>query len=191
MSNFTPLDLSGLQRPNPSARPCFYIPNLRDALRAGAIAATGLFALAAIASVAQAGTLNPLGSDAEGDIETRGLDNFLGAGGAPVVFQQIWSDSLFGTTPLSLTGLAFRLDGAATAAASGTIPSVQIFLGTTLVDPVNISTTYADNAPNGLTQVFNDTNVSVLGEFDPGGTNPFSIGFSFDNAFGYDPTADG
>jgi hypothetical protein len=66
-------------------------------------------------------------------------------GGSSMRYQQVFDGAAFGSSPITITGIAFRPDLGAGDAFTSTISNIQINLSTTSRSPDNLSTTFANN----------------------------------------------
>ncbi|HKA44300.1 MAG TPA: PEP-CTERM sorting domain-containing protein [Burkholderiales bacterium] len=103
-------------------------------------------------------------------------------------YQQIYSASAFGASPLTISGLRFRPDASDGAAFSATIPGVTIKLSTSPLTVATLSTTYAANIGANETTVFSGA-LSLSSAFTgpAGGPKAFDIGINFVTGFTYNP----
>lgn len=107
-------------------------------------------------------------------------------------YQQVYAGSAFGTGPILITGIAFRLDEDATFghAFSTTLPNVRIDLSTTSANPDALSTTFANNVGADDTIVFGTGTLAISSTRSgpAAGPQPFDIFINFGTPFRYDPS---
>lgn len=113
----------------------------------------------------------------------------------PVFFQAIDRADVFGGLPGGagfLNAISIRPDEQAPVGTQASFDRLQIQVGTTTVDPANMSNTFADNRTGPLTLVYDGPWSGEVTNPDPAGpaTRPFDYVFPFDDRFLYNP-ADG
>jgi hypothetical protein len=109
-------------------------------------------------------------------------------------YQQVYAASAFGALiqPENITQISFRPDAdfaGSSSAFSTTLPSIQIDLSTTSVNPDSLSTAFADNVGTDDTAVFKGP--LSLSSADTGplnGPRDFDITIDLPNHFRYDPS---
>jgi len=108
---------------------------------------------------------------------------------APQRYQQVYDASQFGTTPLSIEGIAFRLDDEFGNSFSTTIPDIEISLSTASADPDALSSAFADNIGADETVVFTRGSLPLSSNSNtPSGTpEAFDIAVDFTDTFFFDP----
>jgi hypothetical protein len=89
------------------------------------------------------------------------------------------------STPVEITGMAFRVRGAASFDA--VIPSIQIRASTTLTTPQTLSPAYSLNRGSDEQLLYSHSSVTLFGAAGQA-VNPFDIKFLFDQPFVYDPS---
>jgi hypothetical protein len=106
--------------------------------------------------------------------------------------QQVYAGSAFGTGPILITGIAFRLDESDLfgQAFTTTLPNVRIDLSTTAANPDALSTTLANNVGADDTIVFGPGAVTLSSTRSgpAAGPQPFDILINFGTPFRYDPS---
>ncbi|MEM9782944.1 MAG: hypothetical protein AAF899_10740 [Pseudomonadota bacterium] len=194
MSDQSPLEYPARsQRPLPP-RPRAYRANGSDITRLLAILSTIVLA-AAFVSVASAATITPFSEATEGNHAANDLQNPFDQTGLNKRFQQIWHVGLFGSDPVILTGIGFRLDSQASsdgAPLSKVLNSLEISFGLTALAPSAMTSSFASNT-SGVTmqKVVDQTGVTISGTDSAGNVpNAFDIVFSFDagQTFALDPS---
>lgn len=107
----------------------------------------------------------------------------------PQRYQQVYDASQFGTTPLSIEGIAFRLDDEFGNTFSTTIPDIEISLSTASAAPDALSSTFADNIGADETVVFTRGALPLSSSSNtPSGTpEEFDIVIDFTETFSFDP----
>lgn len=117
-----------------------------------------------------------------------------GGGGSSVLndnirLQEIYSASILPDGPITITEMRFRPSALYGAAFSATISNINIRLSTTLVMPISISATFAENVGTNETVVF-DGELPLSSTFtsSSGGTKDFDIIIRFSTPFTYDPS---
>ncbi len=97
-------------------------------------------------------------------------------------YQQFYNASAF-TGPLSITGIAFRLDEFVSGPQTFSYTDLSISMSTALAN----TTTFADNIGADVVNVFNQVfNETIVGDGQP--VQDFDLVFNFSTAFNYDPT---
>lgn len=106
-------------------------------------------------------------------------------------YQQVFGASEFSSagSPLLITALSFRQDGALNLPFNTTLSSVMIQLTTTSKAVDGLDTTFANNLGADVTTVFNGSlSLSSSNGVGPGGTRAFDLVITFQNSFLYDPS---
>ncbi|MGF1447390.1 MAG: VPLPA-CTERM sorting domain-containing protein [Pikeienuella sp.] len=106
----------------------------------------------------------------------------------PQQYQQIWDASVFGTDPLTITAISFRVEGIFEDFPGGPTELVLGFT-TTSAEVDGLSNTLADNIGTPLVTVAqNPVMGSASGGALPNGEpNPFGATITFDTPYEYDP----
>jgi hypothetical protein len=105
-------------------------------------------------------------------------------------YEQVYSASQFGSSPLLITELAFRPDAANGAAFSTTLSNVSIFLMTTTGAPDALSATFANNEGADKTLVHSGSlSLSSADTGPPGGPKAFDIVINLTTPFLYNPAS--
>ena len=157
----------------------------------GALAA----ALSVAAPASAATIVTPAGLDAiEGNSGSRNVLGFINV----ARLQQVFSSSQFVGGPITLTGLAFRANGANFGGIFGgpgtaftrTTQGLQISLSTTNAAADGLSTSFASNVGANVVNVIprSDVTYSSNAGSANGVTKDFDVFFSFVNPFVYDPS---
>lgn len=187
MSLTRSLEYTNAVRPALVARPVPYRASFVDLCRAAAIVGALTTGLVLVQSVADAATIQPIeGSFAggEGNSRTDGFANPFNSGSFQMISQQIWDASLFGSEPLTITGVNLRLDEAS-AGFTGTLSAVEIYMATAAVPVANATNRFSSNRGSDFTQTFaGDVAIDATGGGSP---NPFDFSLPYSSAFTYDP----
>ena len=105
-------------------------------------------------------------------------------------YEQVYGESDFGSSPLLITGLAFRPDGTFGAAFLTTLGNVSIFLMTTTTAPDALSPIFANNEGADKTLVHSGSlSLSSADIGPPVGPKAFDIIINLTTAFLYNPTS--
>jgi hypothetical protein len=105
-------------------------------------------------------------------------------------YQQVYSASDFGSSPLLITGLGFRPDAQFGSAFSATLSDVSIFLMTTTKAPDALSAVFANNEGADKTLVHSGSlSLSSADIGPPGGPKAFDIIINLTTAFLYNPAS--
>jgi hypothetical protein len=139
--------------------------------------------------------VTPIGLDAvEGDSGSRNVLGFINV----ARMQQVFNSSQFLSGPVTLTGLAFRANGANFGGIFGgpgtsfmrTTEGLQIALSTTAAVADGLSTSFAANVGSNVVNVVPRSNVTYSSNAGSanGLTKDFDVFFSFVNPFVYDPS---
>jgi len=98
-------------------------------------------------------------------------------------YQQVYGSSAFGTTPLTIFSLSFRVDDVVGSAFSSVKSDIQINLSTTPQTVDGLCCTFASNVGLDDTIVVNRGPLAL----SSAGTGLFDITINFDTPFAYDP----
>ncbi len=120
----------------------------------------------------------------EGNTDNR-FPFFPGAS-SPMRYQQVYGASAFGTAPVVLSGMQFRLDQG-DSSYSGEQTTVLIRLSTTSMAVDGLSTTFASNVGANETTVVSGT--LTMSGTGGAGPNAFDSSIVFATNFTYDPSA--
>jgi len=103
-------------------------------------------------------------------------------------YEQVYAASEFGSSPITITGLAFRPDASTGSAFASTLANVTIKLSTTPATIQGISPTYAANEGGDLTTVFGGA-LSLSSSFmgPAAGPKNFDIIIPLQTSFLYNP----
>jgi hypothetical protein len=123
--------------------------------------------------------------------ETEGSRNngipFNGRWGTSQRYQQIWDSSLFGTDPLQINSISFRLDGThGTEFELASFPGSLVYLSTSSLNSLTLGTDFAAN--HGADKTLIDWDITMSGIGGTGGPNPFGATLSLETPFVYDPS---
>ena len=103
-------------------------------------------------------------------------------------YQQAYAASQFSNAPISISEIAFRVDGNAAAATFASIVELQLALSTSASPVGSLSLTFADNVGADEVVVLAQQTLPLAGiQGGTGGPNAFDVSFVFDTAFTYDP----
>ncbi len=160
------------------------------------IVSLGTLAAALVAVPVSAATVvTPVGFDSvEGNSGSRNVLGFINV----ARLQQVFNANQFQTGPITLTGLAFRANGAnfggifggPGTAFSRTTQGLQISLSTTTAAADGLNTNFASNVGANVVNVIprSDVTYSSNAGSANGVTKDFDVFFSFVNPFVYDPS---
>ncbi len=98
-------------------------------------------------------------------------------------YQQVYDSSAFGSIPLEIVALSFRVDDLGGGAFSSVIPDIQINLSTTPLAVDGLGSSFALNVGPDQTIVFNRGRLAL----SSAGTGLFDITINLDTPFFYDP----
>jgi hypothetical protein len=160
----------------------------------GLVGLAALMAFVAASPATAATVVAPSGLDAvEGNSGSRNVFGFINVARQ----QQVFNSSQFANGPITLTGIAFRANGATFgngpfdspgSAFTRTTQGLQIGLSTTTASADALSTTFAANVGADLVNVLSgDITYSSQALSSNGLTRDFDVVFTFANAFNYDP----
>ncbi|MDF5727704.1 MAG: hypothetical protein PUP92_06600 [Rhizonema sp. PD38] len=107
----------------------------------------------------------------------------------PSRFQQVYSNSQFGSKPLEISQIALRPDAEVSEPFDFTIGDIQFYLSTTSRNPDELSSHFEENLGSDYTQVFDgEWKISSKNIASSGGIKNFDIVLNFLKPFIYDPT---
>lgn len=146
-----------------------------------------VFASLGFAGKSLAATLVPILNASVEGARNNGLP-VNGTYGTSQRYQQIWDGALFGSDPVLVHAISFRVD-AETGSAFGPTQFLgsSAFLSTTGLTSKTISANF--DANHGADKKLVSQDFSLSGSTGSGPTNPFDVTLTFDTPFAFDPMA--
>ena len=101
-------------------------------------------------------------------------------------YQQAYASSEFGSDPLSISAIAFRINGRSTGFGVTPFTNMTVNLSTSANAVGSLSSTFADNIGADAQNVYSG-DLTLSGSTGGTSPNPFNVTINFQTAFVYDP----
>jgi len=100
-------------------------------------------------------------------------------------YQQVYASSEFGSDPLSISAIAFRINDLSSGFLDTTFTNMTVNLSTSANTAGSLSSTFADNIGTDAQNVYSGD--LILSGTGGAGPNPFDVTITFQTAFVYNP----